>query len=137
MPIKHHPYTGMILRCDFSGLKPPEMVKIRPVLVISPRPERLSKKTCIVVALSTTPPERIEKYHLKIELPSKLPDNLSRECWLKGDMVYSLSFERMDLYRYARDHEGKRKYYYDRVSADIIQKARKAVAYAIGVPYVE
>ncbi|MEK6746405.1 MAG: type II toxin-antitoxin system PemK/MazF family toxin [Pseudomonadota bacterium] len=80
MPIKLPPYTGMILRCDFSGLKPPEMVKIRPVLVISPRPERLSKKTCIVVALSTTTPDPIEKYHLRIELPNKLPDNLSREC---------------------------------------------------------
>jgi len=41
------------------------------------------------------------------------------------------------LCRGLRDHEGKRKYYYDRVSADIIQKARKAVAYAIGVPYME
>lgn len=113
------------------------MVKIRPVLVISPRPERSSKKTCIVVALSTTQPNPIEKYHLKIELPNKPPDNLSHECWIKGDMIYSLSFERMDLYRYARDHEGKRRYYYDKVSADIIQKARKAIAYAIGIPHTE
>ncbi len=69
MPIKLPPYTGMILRCDFSGLKTPEMIKIRPVLVISPRPERLSKKTCIVVALSTTPPDPIEKHHLKMSFP--------------------------------------------------------------------
>ena len=37
MPIKEHPPAGTILICDFeTDFKLPEMVKIRPVVVVSP-----------------------------------------------------------------------------------------------------
>ena len=48
MPLKFSPYPGSILRCDFQGFKEPEMVKPRPVIIISTRPERLNRRTCII-----------------------------------------------------------------------------------------
>jgi len=133
MPIQYHPNAGMILRCDFTRFIAPEMTKPRPVLVISPRPERNNKKTCIVVALSTTRPNPIEPFHCKIKLPDEIPANLSPECWVKGDMVYSFSLGRFDLYRSGRNRDGKREYYKGRVAEDIMKKVRKAVGSAIGI----
>jgi uncharacterized protein YifN (PemK superfamily) len=37
MTLTYHPRVGQILICDFNGFKVPEMVKARPVMVISPR----------------------------------------------------------------------------------------------------
>ncbi|MEI6730857.1 MAG: type II toxin-antitoxin system PemK/MazF family toxin, partial [Pseudomonadota bacterium] len=37
MAIKYHPNPGTVLTCDFSGMIEPEMIKERPVVVISPR----------------------------------------------------------------------------------------------------
>jgi mRNA interferase MazF len=46
---------GQILICDFSsGFVEPEMVKVRPVVVISPKPRKSIHSLCTVVPLSTT-----------------------------------------------------------------------------------
>jgi uncharacterized protein YifN (PemK superfamily) len=38
MPIKFIPAQGMVLMCDFdSGFVPPEITKVRHVVVVSPR----------------------------------------------------------------------------------------------------
>ena len=37
MALKFNPKPGMILLCDYSGFKVPEMVKRRPAVVILPR----------------------------------------------------------------------------------------------------
>jgi len=37
MSIKFNPEQGLIVICDFKGFVPPEMVKRRPAVVISPR----------------------------------------------------------------------------------------------------
>ena len=38
MTLGFHPNAGDIVICDYAtGFKPPEMVKVRPVVVISPR----------------------------------------------------------------------------------------------------
>lgn len=48
-------------------------------------------------------------------------------------MIYSLSYKRMDLYRFERNLDGKRTYYYKRVSPEILERIRKSVGYAIGL----
>jgi uncharacterized protein YifN (PemK superfamily) len=56
MPLTYHPETGTILICDYNlggGFIEPEMVKRRPVVVISPR-FRHRDWLCTVVPLSTT-----------------------------------------------------------------------------------
>jgi mRNA interferase MazF len=108
------------------------MVKPRPVIVVSPREEHYNKRTCIVVALSTTAPSPVKPYHVKIELPGTLPNGLAKHCWVKGDMIYSLSLNRMDFYRFPRGLDGKRKYYYDQLHSETMKKIRKAVGYALG-----
>jgi len=52
MSIPYHPEQGTILICDFKGFIDPEMVKRRPVVVVSPR-LRQRGKLCAVVPLGT------------------------------------------------------------------------------------
>jgi mRNA interferase MazF len=67
MPIQEHPLCGTILVCDFSGLKEPEMVKRRPVIVVSPK-ITARPGLCTVVALSTVQPAKIMPYHVQLSL---------------------------------------------------------------------
>lgn len=134
MALRYLPSPGAVLRCDFSGFKPPEMVKPRPVVVISTRPERTNKRTCIVVALSTSAPEPVERHHECIALPGEhLPKDLQRDCWVKGDMVYSVALDRLDLYRLEKETSGKRVYYQTRFDKLALYTIRKRVGHAIGL----
>ena len=135
MPLKFPPLPGTILRCDFHTFKEPEMTKNRPVVVLSPKIQSSVRTTLLVAPLSTTTPNPVHKYHLKLMLPGpNLPHGLSRECWLKGDMVYALSLNRLDFYHFNRDkNSGKRTYYTDRFEEEYLFKIRKAIMHAIGL----
>ena len=135
MALKFPPSPGSILRCDFRAFKEPEMTKTRPVIVLSPKIKDAIRTTFLVVPLSSKEPNPIYRYHLKVILPGKtLPEGLSRECWLKGDMVYSLSLNRMDLFHFERDKiTGKRSYYSDRFTGEELFNIRKAIMHAIGL----
>ncbi|MGH9958192.1 MAG: type II toxin-antitoxin system PemK/MazF family toxin [Pyrinomonadaceae bacterium] len=66
MPIIFHPKAGAVLMCDFNGFRKPEMIKTRPVVIVSPN--HLNRHGLYsVVPLSTTAPNRIEPYHYKLE----------------------------------------------------------------------
>jgi mRNA interferase MazF len=135
MPLKYPPLPGTILRCDFHTFKAPEMTKSRPVIILSPKIATIARTTLLVVPLSTTEPKPYYKYHLKVMLPGKaLPKDLAHECWVKGDMIYALSPDRMNLYHFDRDKStGKRSYYNDRFTGQELFDIRKAVMYAIGL----
>ena len=101
MAINYYPRAGQVLVCDFSGFQPPEMVKVRPVVVISPRlPYRSEIVT--VVPISLTPPEldlpfcvRLSKnYH-----PNEADD---LPCWAKCDMLMNISRARLDGFKIGR-----------------------------------
>ncbi|WP_366938186.1 type II toxin-antitoxin system PemK/MazF family toxin [uncultured Brevundimonas sp.] len=65
MTVIAHPQPGTIVRVDLNdGFRPPEMVKRRPCIVLSP-PIRDRKQLCTVVPLSTTPPRQIQDHHLE------------------------------------------------------------------------
>lgn len=134
MPITFHPHPGMVLICDFStGFKVPEMVKTRPVIVISPRP-RFKTQLCIVVPLSTTAPVPVEGHHHCLD-PASLPGVLAgRVTWAKCDMVTTVSLDRLDRVKAGKDLvTGKRLY----VSASVIptdfEAVQKAVLVALGL----
>ncbi len=135
MPIKFPPSAGAILKCNFLDFKSPEMTKIRPVVVLSPRLEHGKRSTFLIVPLSTTEPQIIYDYHLKVTLPGViLPKGLSRECWVKGDMVYSLRMERLSFYQFNRNKEtGSRSYYKERFFGDDLINIRKTLISAIGL----
>lgn len=99
MPLAFHPSPGTILICDFTtGFQPPEMVKKRPVVVISPR-RRVSSGLVTVVPFSTTPPMPVEPWHHQI-LSTAYPPALGKPMWAKADMVAAISLKRLDRVRW-------------------------------------
>jgi mRNA interferase MazF len=134
MPIKEHPSAGTILICDFeTDFKLPEMVKVRPVVVISPK---ISGRPglCTVVALSTTPPDPRLPFHEQISIEPRLPAPWAAEkVWVKGDMIYAIGFHRLDLIRIGKDRCGKRLYHFATLTNDQIILVRKLVLRSIGL----
>lgn len=133
--LKFHPEPGVILMCDFDklGLKEPEMVKFRPVVVVSPRLKR-RHGLLAVVPLSTTEPAELMPYHCVIELNPALPKPWdSPRMWAKADMIYTVRFERLDLVRTGRDQTGRRKYLTKAVSEDQLLGIRKCVLNGLGM----
>ena len=133
MSLKFHPRIGMVLMCDFDiSFKPPEMVKRRPVVVISPRPKRLTQ-TCTVVPLSTIAPHRVEPFHHVMNSRS-LPGWLARKkTWAKCDMLYTVSLERLDLIIVGRDSGGKPICATNPVVASDLEAIHRGVRIALGM----
>jgi len=133
MGLKFTPHKGQIILCDYNtGFKPPEMVKRRPAVVISPRfPER--HNLCTIVPLSTTPPDKIMPYHCQIELPKAAPKLLSRICWVKADMIAAVGLKRLDFITLGKDANGKRIYYKESVSQGQLSLIEAAVLASLGI----
>lgn len=134
MPLNYPVAPGVILLCDYStGFRPPEMVKLRPAVVISPRlPHR--GRLCTVVPLSGTPPRSEVDYQCRIELEAPLPEPFPQAVWwAKADMLSTVSFDRLDLFRTKRDPMGKRKYLQPKVSPAIMENIRQAVLFSLGM----
>ena len=131
MPIKEHPSPGTILICDFTGMKEPEMVKRRPVVVISPKITARSG-LCTVVALSTVRPGKIMPYHLELTLALPPPWD-GGPNWLKGDMVYAMSFHRLDFVRLGKSFGGQRQYLYKPLPDMQMRAIRRCVLHGLGL----
>ncbi|WP_340250898.1 type II toxin-antitoxin system PemK/MazF family toxin [Sulfitobacter pontiacus] len=134
MAIKYDVPQRTVLLCDYSkgGFQAPEMVKRRPVVVVSPR-LRHRRGLLTIVPLSTTPPERIEAHHCRIELPYSLPLFTETKCWVKADMIATVAFGRLDLFRTERDQTGKRKYLTPRISEKEFEKVIASLKAALGI----
>jgi uncharacterized protein YifN (PemK superfamily) len=134
VPINEHPETGMIVVCDFStGFKEPEMVKRRPVIVLSPKIARRAN-VCTIVPLSTVPPAPPMPFHCELVIQPVLPPPFHEgPNWVKSDMVTTVGFYRLDLVRLGKDRSGKRIYRWDRLSAEQLKQVRKCVLNGIGL----
>lgn len=134
MAIKIHPVIGTVLRCDYEpGFRRPEMVKRRPVIVISPRLRRRDG-LCTVVPLSGTPPNREMPYHCTIAFNPLLPapyDDL--EHWVKADMLATVGFHRLSPLFMGKDQYGKRKYDNRVISRGDLERIRTCVLHALGM----
>ena len=112
--------------CDFSGFKQPEMVKTRPVVVISPsHMNRPGLQT--VVPLSTTAPDPVEPYHYKL-LKDPIP-NSNVEVWAKCDMVVTVSERRLDRFKI-----GRGMYKTSVITPEELMAIRGCLKYALGIP---
>lgn len=108
--------TGHVLICDFErGFIPPEMVKVRPVVVIS-RASTHHRQLCTIVPLSTTPPSPVEAWHIALTQHPLPHLGNGNSVWAKCDMIYTVSFDRLD--RPHRKIAGKREYITAKLSAD-------------------
>ena len=138
MPITFHPKLGQILVCDFStGFKKPEMVKRnRPVVVVS-RPNAHRNGLVTVVALSSVAPRPILPHHHK--LPRGVMPNIAAfqrtETWVKGDMIYTLSYQRLSLIRLSslRSPKSKPRYYKKKLPEDQMRAVNKCILSGLGL----
>lgn len=132
MPLNYHPSIGTIVICDFQGFVAPEMVKRRPAVVISPR-LRSREGLCTIVPLSTTIPPKIELYHHKLIVDPPLPSPYdSGWHWVKGDMIYTVSFSRLSLPFLGKDSFGKRQYDQRVVGKEDLLAIQQCVIHALG-----
>jgi mRNA interferase MazF len=127
VPLPFYPRAGQVLMCDFSGFKEPEMVKPRPVIVISPRlPHR--SEIVAVVPISLTPPRHALPFCFRLS-KNYHPDELDDlPCWAKADMLLNLG-----LYRMSGFKVGRRKWEYPVLSASDLAGVRHAALCGLGL----
>lgn len=118
----------MVLICDFStGFQAPEMVKVRPVVVISPR--RRVGSICTVVPLSSVAPTPFMPWHHQLSAGAYPPARGS--MWAKCDMVAAVACHRLDRVKIIT--AGKRTYHTFQVPDADMTAIRAAVAAALGL----
>lgn len=102
------------MRVDLSeGFRPPEMVKRRPAIVLSP-PLPGRPLLCSIVPLSTTVPRPVLAHHLLLTLDPPLPKPYDEPTmWVKGDIVLTVAFHRLRLLFWG--HQGGQRVYDVRV----------------------
>jgi mRNA interferase MazF len=128
MALTFHPGAGAIVICDFStGFKAPEMVKVRPVVVISPRRRRGQLAT--VIPLSSTEPTPAEPWHFAI--PPGVYPPARGPMWAKADMVVTVALDRLDRVL-MRNASGQRTYHVFQLSEADMAGLRRAVLAALG-----
>ncbi|TAA20327.1 type II toxin-antitoxin system PemK/MazF family toxin [Pseudoxanthomonas winnipegensis] len=133
MAVNFHPDPGTVVICDFSGFREPEMIKRRPVIVLSPR-FRTRDKLCTVVPLSTQRPKSICEYHCQLAFDPVLPEPYNEpRMWVKADMVSAVSFERLFLPSPGKDSVGQRIYDVRHIGEAEFKLVQKCVLHGIGL----
>lgn len=141
MALTFHPRPGTILVCDFSkGFKEPEMVKTgRPVVVLTPQIDGRGKLVT-VVALSTVAPDPVREFHCRLPRASlpQLGRFQDRDTWVKGDMVYSVGFHRLDLIQLGKRHPGtgKRMYFNQRLGREQMRRVYECVLHGLSLGHL-
>lgn len=131
MALSFYPRAGQILICDFKGFVPPEMVKVRPVVVVSPRlPYRA--EIAAIVPISTTQPKHDLPfcYRLSKNYHPEEPDDLP--CWAKADMLMNIG-----TYRLTGFKVGRRKWEWPTMSADDLKAVKHAILCGLGLDQIE
>jgi len=121
--LRFQPRPRAVVMCDFSGFIVPEMVKIRPVVVLARNKENHQLVT--VVPLSTTRPHKLSIHHHELST-NPLPDKPHTPCWAKCDMVSTVSVMRLDRYRLGVNH-----FVVPEVSPEDFKNIRAGVASAL------
>lgn len=135
MPLKYYPSAGEIVLCDYgTGFIAPEMVKLRPVVIVSPRLRKRSDLVA-VVPLSTTPPNPAEHHHCSITLAVPLPKPFDApQMWAKCDMVATVALARLDRFRDGRlPGGGPRRFTTGKLDAAQLIEIRKAILHGLGL----
>ena len=113
--------------CDFSeGFRVPEIIKVRPVIVVSPHHMHHSE-LYTVVPMSTTAPHIVRACHYKFQ-ENPLPTDDATPVWAKCDMVMTVARHRLD-----RVKVGKRKYLTCHVKEEELAAVRQCLRYVLGI----
>lgn len=128
MAINFQPDIGTILLCEFSGMIEPEMQKKRPVVVLS----SVATHLCMIVALSTKDPDEEKPWHCIINTPKTLPEPYNAKThWVKGDMVYTVSFKRLSMPTKGKDRDGARLYVKVKVDIEQMEMIKQCIMSAM------
>lgn len=131
MALQFQPAVKTVLMCDFKGMIAPEMVKVRPVVVIARN--RHNSKLVTIVSISSTEPVPIRQCHH--ELPNNpMPGNEHIRSWAKCDMVITVSTDRLDRIK-VRTALG-RSYIAPLLSNDDFVLIQQAVLHGMGMGYL-
>ena len=125
MPLAFQPRPGQVVMCDFAGYRVPEMIKVRPVVVIARN--RGNRQLVTVVPLSTPAPAALEPHHHELSA-NPLPGKGTVTCWAKCDMIATVSLARLDRYKAA-----KRQYVVPTLLEADFEAIRQAVVSALGL----
>lgn len=126
MPLNYYPKAGNIYIADFKGFSPPEMVKVRPIVVISPKlPYRSEIVT--IVPLSTTAPKHEYPFCVRLSKNYMPNSDPNLEVWAKCDMVMNISKNRLNAIKI-----GRRQYYYPTLNQEDLELVRKGVLHGLG-----
>lgn len=133
MTVSIHPQPGTIVIVDLNdGFRPPEMVKRRPALILSP-PIAKRPFLCTIVPLSTKDPDPPMGHHCKIRVDPPLPrPYTSPEMWVKADMVLTVAFHRLRL-PFSGWSQGQRVYDIRVIGQDDLMQVRECVRLALGL----
>lgn len=123
---RYHPKPGDVLICDFArGFVPPEMVKSRPVVVISPSATH-GRRLCTVIPLSTTPPDEVQAWHHPLRTNPNPYAAAHEQVWAKCDMLYTVSFDRLDM-PHRKTRRGGREYYVPKLVTQDLEQVMTCV----------
>ena len=130
MPLAFHPHPGTIVICDYStGFQPPEMVKVRPVVVVSPR--RRSSQLVTVVPISSVAPSPVEPWHY--QLPPGAYPPARGPVWVKADVIATVALTRLDRVK-VKGSGSQRTYQMFRLTVTDMQAVLAAVKAALAIP---
>lgn len=129
MSLLFQPKEASVLMCDFDGSVDPEMLKVRPVIVLARN--RLNNKLVTIVPLSTTKPFVMQAHHHELSV-NPLPTNQGTTCWAKCDMVATVSIARLDRIKIIRQF-GKREYMIPTIAALEFEAIRLCVVNALNL----
>ena len=130
MPISFHPRAGKMFMCDFSGFQPPEMVKVRPVVVISPKlPFRSEIVTIVPISLTAPRHDLPFVYKLSKNYHPLEPNDLA--CCAKCDMVMNLGRNCLDGFKI-----GRRQWVIPDMLPHDLARIRAAVCHGLGMGHL-
>ena len=135
MALSYYPSPGEIVLCDYgTGFVAPEMVKLRPVVIVSPR-LRKRGNLVTVVPLSTTAPNPAESHHCSLTLAVPLPRPYNApDMWAKCDMFATVALSRLDRFRDGRNAGGgSRKFTTGKVTSEQLVAIRRAMLCGLGL----
>ncbi|MFN4039062.1 MAG: type II toxin-antitoxin system PemK/MazF family toxin [Erythrobacter sp.] len=120
--------------CNYeTGFKPPEMVKRRLAVVISPKLKNRNE-LCTVVPLSTSSPDPVEGYHCLIVLPQEPPHPYEgREKWVKADMLATVAYSRLTLPFHKAERNRPRRSVQMRIQGEQFEQIMTCVRRALGI----
>jgi len=112
--------------CSFKGFQVPEMVKPRPVVVVSPRLPRRSEVVA-VVPISLTEPQPLMPYQVRLSKNYHPGEADDLPCWAIADLLMNLGTYRLEAFKI-----GRRKWATPQMSGDDLAAVRDAVLNGLG-----